>query len=202
MPKKSPKDDSPPGYSRQDGQHRKELEQRAELLSRLQSRLNGLSSEIDYSKATRELDKYLGACHEYAAHWFAPILETCIRHQTQAMEQETEQKTGVKGLVVTQRSELSKWVNEELHARGLAISHKGQACRISAAGYTRHPEIGRFQLSPVGTHNPAFTRKDIHDFFPLVLMKSPPRIEPRARWADKVGDHRESGESEELTKRE
>ncbi len=173
-----------------DGQYRAAknrpvAEKEASEVMAVVNRLVKVPSNLDYEKAVQGLDEFLQASHAFATRWFAPIMERNIREKVQAMESETEKATGKRELLHGQRSEMSRWVNEELRERGLAIAFDGQACRLSAAPYFNRPEIGLFLLAAIGQGHQVSKKKNIEDFFPLELTASPRRVEGIANWAER-----------------
>jgi hypothetical protein len=164
----------------------KQLKAAASQVNASLGELGALPMEADYAQTVKMLETFLRKCHAYAAARFAPILEGRVRDKIQSMEFDTAQKTGISEILVNQRSEVATWVNGELRGLGLCISHDGKPCRLTAASYDKHPGVGRFRLCPIGSQQAVFTRKDIGDFFPLVLMQAPQRVEVHSRWQDHV----------------
>jgi hypothetical protein len=121
----------------------------SEVSSALEKALE-LSTDSDYSLATQAIDKFLAASHEFIAQRFAPILEKRIGEKILQMELESEKVEGVRDLLWAQRDQVSKWANNELRQRGLTFACKDKACRIAVGTYTRRPELGRFQMIPIG----------------------------------------------------
>ncbi len=160
-------------------------EQKAEDLSLVFGRLKDASPEWDYDTATKQLDVFLKASQEYAAAWLTPIINKEIRQRAESFEAASPKDESDLRRRHEKRCELSKWINEELRNRGLAISYKGKLCRIGAT-FNAKPEAGAFEFNLVGKNTHAVRRRHLAELLPLELAPTERRKEGFVRWRDRV----------------